>query len=568
MSVRQKKKQAMASDRGERTDPVLRVLAASGQAVYDWSLKDDRLSWSGDTAGILGCCPATGEAFRDALPAAAERRNEAVHSGTGRDLQFTIEYQILRDGDPHWIEETGVCRHGSDGTLERMSGVVRLVTERKIREAALSYLATYDKLTGHLNRTELTRTLNEAMIRVRHGGEACAYLVAGIDDLWVINETYGFEAADEMIAAVGLRLSQALRPGDAIGRISGNKFGMVLAQCSANEMTGIIDRLGDCVRGTAVTTSAGEIEASVSIGCLHLSEDAGTSQEVMAEAAMALDRARHRGRDAHVVTQASGASERKHVAGIADCVLSAIREGRVKLAYQPIVCTKTGEVAQWECLARILNEEGELIPAASFVPVAEKLGLIRSIDLRVLEGALSRLKEDPKLHLAVNVSSMAAVEISWLSSYLGQIQAERSLAPRLAIEITEHSAIEDLERSCEFIAALRSFGCKIAIDDFGAGYTSFRNLQRLNVDVVKIDGSFIRNIARDKNDQFFVKTLIALARNFDLETVAECVGCARDVAILNEMGVDFLQGFYIGHPEMQPKPPRKRAGLKQSVKVA
>ncbi len=160
------------------------------------------------------------------------------------------------------------------------------------------------------------------------------------------------------------------------------------------------------------------------------------------------------------------------------------------------------------------------------------------------------LLKHPDVRLALNVSGMTATEALCLEGYLAHIEANRSVVDRMTIELTETSAIRDMEESVRFLSRLRDLGCQVAIDDFGAGYTSFRNLQALVVDSVKIDGAFIRGLAESQDNRLFVRTLVDLAKNFGLETVAEWVGNAEEAALLRQYGVDYLQGYYIGQPTM------------------
>lgn len=534
------------------------AISAAGDLVYDWTPGDGRMVWSGDPAAHLGVAEATqflNDAEYHALidHAAAEARMRLVLSPPADSGPFHLEYAMQTNGAPVWVEERGVCLPGSDGHAERIVGVVRNITERKLREAHLAWAASYDEMTGHLNRLRLRERLAQHLELGNGKPNAVAYFVAAIDDLAVINETYGFDAADEVIVAVGRRLSETAGAGSVIGRTAGNKFGLIIEGCSAADMAERASELRAAVRTRVIPTRAGAVSATISLGCVALDADAHSSQEAMARAEEALDKSKSTGRDTFAAYSHSAQREslRKRTVSIGDQIVTALAENRIVLAYQPIVDAKTGSVSAHECLVRIQKPEGDIIGAGDFIPVAEQLGLIRRLDRRVLELAVAQLEQHRGAALSLNVSGMTASDRPTLESYVSYIEAHADVAPRLVVELTETAALIDIEESMRFVSRVRALGAKVAIDDFGAGYTSFRNLQSLHVDMVKIDGSFVKGLASSRDNQIFVRTLVDLARNFKLSTVAEWVADAREADILRALDVDFLQGFYFGKPQIE-----------------
>jgi EAL domain-containing protein (putative c-di-GMP-specific phosphodiesterase class I) len=195
-----------------------------------------------------------------------------------------------------------------------------------------------------------------------------------------------------------------------------------------------------------------------------------------------------------------------------------------------------------------LKPDGSLVSAGEFIPVAEQLGLSRLIDRRVQELAVDLLRQYPTVRLAVNVSGLTASDHEWLVALHRLTGGRKQLLQRLTIEITETAAIQDLDQSIAFVDTLKELGCSVAIDDFGAGYTSFKNLKLLKVDMVKIDGGFVKNLADDSSDQVFIKTLIELANTFGMATVAEWVTNEKTVEILEAAGITYMQGFHFSRP--------------------
>jgi EAL domain-containing protein (putative c-di-GMP-specific phosphodiesterase class I) len=197
------------------------------------------------------------------------------------------------------------------------------------------------------------------------------------------------------------------------------------------------------------------------------------------------------------------------------------------------------------------SEDGRIITASEFVPIVEQLGFIRLVDRFVLEKAVEELTVHTGVTLGFNISGLTAADRPWLRSLISLLRAKPEIARRLVVEITETAALYDIEESARFVSTLRRAGCRVALDDFGAGHTSLRYLQSLAVDTVKIDGSFVRNLASSPESQMFLRHLLGLAKGFGFATVAECVEHAEEAEILRREGVGFLQGYYFGRPTIE-----------------
>jgi EAL domain-containing protein (putative c-di-GMP-specific phosphodiesterase class I) len=229
-------------------------------------------------------------------------------------------------------------------------------------------------------------------------------------------------------------------------------------------------------------------------------------------------------------------------------VKAALRQDRLLFAFQPVVCAATGEVDYFECLLRMRDEAGNVAAGAEFITMLEHLGLIGLIDRFVLERTVQELGSDPEVRLGFNVSGLTAGDRPWLRSLIALLQNRPDLARRLVVEITETAALDDIAESARFVDALRHAGCRVALDDFGAGHTSLRHLQILAVDTVKIDGSFVRNLAGRAENRVFLRHLLGLTKGFGLTTVAECVESAEDAATLRAEGIGYPQGYHVGAP--------------------
>jgi diguanylate cyclase (GGDEF)-like protein len=487
-------------------------------------------------------------------PQARARLLNALDDVHPEEETFRLEFEALTASAHQWFELCCVRIPGHDGRAERVTGVMREITEQKAAFTRLSYLATCDELTGHLNRTRLREELSRVIETATSQGRYCAYAVAAIDRLAVINEIYGFDVADELIVQTGQRLAKALRGTDIIGRTAGNKFGVILGECGEREMALVAERLHAAVRSEAIQTRAGAVSVTVSIGAVWLPQGAATSQEAMLRAEETLERAKAMGRNGFAVYSVSAQreSQRRRLVNIGDEIMGALNEQRLVLAYQPIVGAHSRLPEHYECLLRMRRKDGTIATAGEFIPAAETLGLVRLADRHVLEMAVAQLYRHPGIKLSINVSGTTAGDHSWLQSFINYVRENREVAERMTVELTETAALQAFEENARFVTRLRDMGCRVAIDDFGAGYTSFRNLHNLRVDMVKIDGEYVKNLSGSPDNQLFVRTLVDLAKNFQLETVAEWVGSEQDAELLEDYGVDYFQGFYFGEPEIAP----------------
>jgi diguanylate cyclase (GGDEF)-like protein len=431
--------------------------------------------------------------------------------------------------------------------------VLRLIGARKAREAQLEYLANHDELTGHYNRGRLREALEHALGAARRYGIAGAYLVVGIDRLAPIGDAFGIEAADAIVIAIGRVLDRSLRNTDIIGRIGPDRFGVVLSHSPVVDLAITAEKILAAVRLARIEAQGSELHVTVSIGGVAFQENAPAVADIMGRGETALHVAEQQGRDCFALYQdgPTHREQRRHAMWVVEEVQSGLKDGRVMLAYQPIVDSVTRRPDHYECLIRLRRRNGQVVTAANFVPLVEQSGLMRQVDRRAVELAIEELSAFPDLRLAVNVSGHTTSDRNWLRTLATLVRGIPEVAQRLTVEITETVALQDIDETARFVRKLRDLGCRVSLDDFGAGYTSFRNLKALEVDCVKIDGSFVRGLSENIDNQLFVRTLIGLADGLGLFTVAECVESEEDSALLARRGVRFMQGWHFGKPSLE-----------------
>ncbi len=541
------------------TPDTAQILASIGDVAYEWRLDSDVLSWGGNVADVLlikdrGAI-ATGRAFAQFLEAEnAQTRFDVIMKSDKRDEGHGVAYQIqycVRPDPPSdtrlWVEDTGRWFAGADGKPARAHGLLRVINERYEHELKLTYLARRDGLTGELNRHHLTEVLSDTIDEAIRFRSSCGFMLIAIDNLARINESFGFETADQTIAAVAKRLRTRMRGKDTLGRYSGNKFGMVLRDCTPDDMAVAAERMLAGIRDEMVPTSAGPVAITVTIGGLNAPRHARSIAEVLSRTQETLDTAKSRRPGSFLAYQPSIERDamRRETVRATDAIVAALNERRIFLAYETIVTTKTRTPAFFECLMRIRRADGSLIAANDIIPVAERLGLVRLLDHRVLELVVDEMVATPTLQASLNVSAASTTDPDWWSGLTSLLRAHPGVAERLIVELTESAAIHDVDETRGFVGRVKDLGCRIAIDDFGAGYTSFRNLRKLGVDIVKIDGAFVHDMMRSEDDSAFVRTLIDLARRLKLLTVAEWVQDEEAAGTLQAWGCDYLQGALI-----------------------
>jgi diguanylate cyclase (GGDEF)-like protein len=553
------------------------IMQAAGEAAYDWQIESDALIWSAGAARLLGLRDrtqlATGRGFANLLdPDNAQTRFDAVMNSDKSDPGAGVPYQVvyaLRTGprsEKLWVEDTGRWFGDADRKPRRAQGIIRVITDRYEREQHLAYLSRFDVLTGEFNRWHLTERLNKALEEAAFSQTSCGFLLVAIDNLGRINKAYGYDIADEVIGVIAKRLRGRMRGADVLGRFSGNKFGIILKNCAPEDIAIAADRFLSAIRDDVVMTMAGPVSVTGTIGGVTAPYHADSVDDVLMRAQESLDHTKDRRPGSFIAYQPNPERETQRRANIraTDTIVNALNENRILLAFEPVVCAQHRKLAFHECLLRIRRSDGSLVPAADIVPVAERLGLARLLDQRVLDLVITEMAGHPDLQASLNVSASSTTDPDWWARLEALLRSHRGVAERLIVEITETTAIHDIDNARGFVRRVKDLGSRIAIDDFGAGYTSFRNLRHLGVDMIKIDGAFVQNLARSEDDRTFVRVMLDLARGLKLKTVAEWVQNEQSAAILAAWGCDYLQGEHIGLARLDWVDPRHEGSHTQA----
>jgi diguanylate cyclase (GGDEF)-like protein len=433
--------------------------------------------------------------------------------------------------------------------------------EQVVLRKHLQDLATVDALTGLLNRNALQKILEREHARSQRHGRPYGVLLLDLDCLKSVNDTYGHAAGDKALVTVARIAQRSLREGDWIGRWGGDEFLCVLPDADDAQGTAIAERLRLQVAEQPIDAEGCSIPISVSLGLAHYPQSGDRADKVLTSADAALYGAKRRGRN-RVVTSSR---EARGLFSIAGQLEAALRAGRLQSAYQPVVDLASGRVVGEEALARIITEDGGLLEAAGFIPAANQLRMVRSIDAQVIGQMLARLREQGDTKGAVtrfvNVSAdllhhrdLIDDVLKPFADYFRESVANGSTASPFVFEITEWEFLNNAREVRQMLRPFLDYGMRLAIDDFGSGYSSFQYLADLPVDYLKIDGELVRRATRETRVRSILRGIRDIAEDLGLVTLAEWVEDAVTADLLREIGIQWAQGYYFGRPELRVQP--------------
>ena len=552
------------------------ILTSIGEAVYDWDLATDALRWSPGAVAVLKLdrdAPiATGRDYHEqTAPASVTSRREAVlgdkRTDSGAGVAYHVRYalQTCAGGRPEtiWIDDTGRWFGGADGRPERAHGLVRVASARgNIIEIGAS-VADFDPLTGCVARARMLQMLETMVTRRAAARMEWGLLLIEIDDLAKLNRQHGYDAVDELIVGAASALRSQIRSSDWLARYAGNTFALVLDHCDPAQIEPAAARALDLVSRTAIATSAGPLYVRAHAGAVVAPRHGRTLRALLMNAETATAAAGRAAlgagpRIALYDPSCAVQDEARRAEELADAIVAALNDGRVRIALQPVLAARSREIAMHEALVRIVLPDGEVLAPSAILPAAEKAGLMQLVDQRVLDLVAAHLSANAGT-VSVNVSGATLADPDWPARITSAVQRYPGIASRLIVEAAEATAMEDLAASVRSLAAVRGTGVRVAIDDFGVGHASLRDLRRLSPDFVKIDGALVQNIASSPDDRFVVRSLLGIARHLGASTVAEWVESPDIADTLTGWGVSYLQGMHLGRAALQKDEPRMPA---------
>jgi diguanylate cyclase (GGDEF)-like protein len=460
------------------------------------------------------------------------------------EFLIVLEFQLM-------MKQERFLRHQQEERL------INELAERKVVDAKLKYLVVHDELTSLLNRQNFERQLRLILNRSNLLKQDGALLFIDIDRFGLINELEGFEIGDKLLVDVVCVIRKLVNKNGLLARIGSDEFCIFLENRPAIEIKQFAEKIRKTIYDTRFFTTDICYSISVSIGISGVNTTTAIyhPSELTSRARQACNMAKENGRNIvwEYNENDNSVKERRRDIYLVPLIKKALLEEKFFLVFQPVVDLKNGNISHYEVLSRMLGRDDEVINSGDFIPVAERMGLIHSIDLWVVDEAINFLAELPAemahISLAINLSSVAFQDESLLPAIKEKLELTWVDAKRLTFEITETAAVDNFEQTREMIMKIRALGCQFALDDFGAGFCSFNYLKTFPVDFVKIDGQFIRNLLNDETDQVLVKSMTEIAAKLGKKTIAEFVETPEIISKLLEMGIDYGQGYVFGKPE-------------------
>ncbi len=468
--------------------------------------------------------------------------------------EFSMDFRMLhRSGDYLWIRSIHNVEFDNSKLISR--GLLIDIDEQKKNEERIIYLADHDALTGLYNRRRFQEELEHQVAYAQRFKQTSTLLFLDLDQFKYINDTLGHQAGDECLLAVTRSLTSTLRSIDIMGRLGGDEFGIILPHTTIDKAEVVAQHLLNKLAVKTPLPQELNTHISASIGVTAFPEHGSTPTELLAKADAAMYAAKHRGRNQfHTYEHDDDTLTQMHAkVHWEDKIHHALADDRFVLHYQPIVNLKTNEVIHYEALLRLQDHDGSLIYPHAFLDTAEHFGLIRDIDKWVLRHAVKMQAESVKnntpISIAINLSGRNFGH-SDILHHLQQALNEFEADPHaLIFEVTETVAVENFGRARSFIDSLRTLGCRFALDDFGVGYSSFHYLRNMPVDMIKIDGSFVRNLHLNQFDRIIIKAISDIADGLAIMTIAEFVENEEIQDLLLDLGIEFGQGYHLAMPE-------------------
>ena len=471
-------------------------------------------------------------------------------------LWVTIAYPIVKNGKV-------VAVLGADFTYDVYSRIVRIlnpiesiflyITLFMLFMLLLAYILVYlyyqtkkkafiDPLTKIYNRQYLSEFLETASLQNYY------LMMIDLDNFKLINDNFGHDVGDDVLVAVVNEIKSNIRHEDILIRFGGEEFILLVDKKESKESIGVAERIRKAVMQLNIESRNNKINMTLSIGVNPFPFKAKNIEEAIKIADEQLYIAKSSGRNRVEIFNEQRKYESEASNRISDIRL-AIDEGGIRCAFQPIYSAQTGEILKYEMLMRMMSKEGKIIPPNNFLPSIRHTQVYISLTSIILQKAIEMLSHDSEIHLSINLDIQDIVNEDILELLRVTFQGKDELAKRLTVEILEHEEITNFELIEKSISKLKDMGFSIALDDFGSGYANFRYMISLDIDILKIDGSIIKNIDKDKAAYNIVKAIVEFARNMNMKTVAEMIETKEEHDVVIELGVDCLQGYYLGRPE-------------------
>jgi len=554
-ALRQEKERAQVTLHS-LSDAVIRV-DAQGRIEYLNPVAVRLTGWTTDRA--RGKHP--GDIFNIVRESVCDTRIDAVGhilSGTA-STSGSVDFVIaVQEGAQYCIELSATPIHNDHDDVAGMVLVFRDVTEMRALSRELTYHASHDPLTGLYNRREFERHLQAALLDARANGVEYALCYLDLDMFKVVNDTCGHVAGDELLKQISLMFRQRLRKDDVLARVGGDEFAILLRRCSLERAEEISGQISNAMKDYRFVWEDKTVDVGVSIGVMRVAADSGDLKDVFRIADVACRVAKEAGRNRIHLFRPNDltVARREREIDWVQRIGRAVSENQFVLYGQWIrpLGRAHKKPSHCEVLLHLRDESGQVVMPTAFLPAAERYHLMPVIDRWVVRATLATLRDLPAAVLRrlgcfnINLSGQSLCDPEFLTYVLEELKTSGVAPEQICFEVTETEAVTNLSSAVQLITRIKEAGCRFALDDFGSGMSSFAYLKNMPVDYLKIDGSFVSNIAEDQTDLAMVSSINQVAHIMGIETIAEYVESDAIRAALETLGVDYGQGFALARP--------------------
>ncbi|MEW5839337.1 MAG: EAL domain-containing protein [Pseudomonadota bacterium] len=545
------------------------TLSSIGDGVMSFDLEGRVMFINPAAEALLGCKlgEVVGKQAEDVLKLVDGASEEPIENPVRRCLRehnlARLDANALlltRDGRRLYVSDTVAPIRDADGGVSGVVLALQDVSAKREMLEEMHWQANHDSLTGLMNRHSFEAQLRQLIDMEREDASTCAdhaLMYIDLDQFKIVNDTSGHMAGDELLRQVTFLMQQSLRKSDVFARLGGDEFGVLLPDCPEERALSIAGHLREAVHDFRFVWQDKVFQVGVSIGLVMLNQSMYSVSEVLSAADVACYSAKEEGRNRVHVYRADDAAivKRRAQMVVASSLREVMREDRFLLMLQEIrpvsVEAERSGIPHFEVLLRLRNDQGEIMPADSFIPAAERYGVMPHIDRWVVRHVLRRVSAmhaARPMHLAINLSGLSMIDPQMPEFIRTEIMTNH-VDPRLiCFEITETAAISYLSQAIDFMRQVQAIGCQFALDDFGSGMSSFGYLKNLPVQCLKIDGGFVRDMLTDSLDRILVESIHHIGKVMGMQIVAEYASSEAHVHALKEIGVDFVQGFAISRP--------------------
>ncbi|NCC24345.1 MAG: EAL domain-containing protein [Deltaproteobacteria bacterium] len=466
-----------------------------------------------------------------------------------------------KDGGFYWANGFISPILDDQGQITHFMAIQEDITDKVASRQELRFLAEHDRITGLVNRHHFVEILDQTLAKSIEGRTVAGLLQIDIDGFKLINDAFGHTVGDQFLRELSEFFVQQIQKNEllresptpvTVGRLGGDEFGILLPDLDLDAALNVAESLRTSVEGGIFL--AGTVRTTICLGLVEIPGHGTTSGELLVKVNAATATAKESGQNRCVIYQQGDAylNEVHSSLKTKQTIIQALDADRFVPWFQPILDLNTGLVTHYEALARLVDETGKILAPAFFIPTAERFGLIYRIDQMIIEKTMRFQAElqarGLTLSFGVNISGKNLGDRELLSRLQTFMDESKADPGRIVFELTETAAIRNLKEAVAFVRALKEWGCKFSLDDFGVGFTSFAHLIEMEVDYLKIDGAFVRRLPDTPRDRILVKTIADMARGLGIRTVAEFVDQPETIRILRDIGVDFAQGYFIGRP--------------------